>query len=134
MCDEVASSAQRLGIVQAFASECRFREDFLLATSPSRVSRATRCYVQIYAALALAPVIILLTISGSVAAEKQLISQSMAGTVKDALGRPVIDAAVTLRAADGRTVLRTTSNAHGQFKLPRKVVQIEHLLITNQDQ
>jgi outer membrane receptor protein involved in Fe transport len=88
-----------------------------MATSPSRVSRATRCFVQICAALALAPLIILPIVSGSAAAQKQLVSQSVAGTVKDALGRPVTDAVVILRAADGRTVLRTTSGEHGQFRL-----------------
>ncbi|MGC2445046.1 TonB-dependent receptor [Candidatus Binatus sp.] len=89
-----------------------------MAISPSRVSRATRCCVQIYAVLALAPLIILLTVSGSAAADKQLISQSMPGTVKDALGRPLSGAVVILRAADGRTVARTASGEGGQFKLP----------------
>jgi outer membrane receptor protein involved in Fe transport len=74
--------------------------------------------VQICAALALAPLIILLTVSSSAAAKKQLMSDSVVGTVKDALGRPVTDAVVILRAADGRTVARTTSGEHGQFKLP----------------
>jgi outer membrane receptor protein involved in Fe transport len=88
-----------------------------MAISPSRMSRATRCCVQICAALALAPLIILLTVSGSAAAQKQLMSQSAAGTVRDALGRPMMGAVVILRAADGRTVARTTSGEHGQFKL-----------------
>jgi outer membrane receptor protein involved in Fe transport len=88
-----------------------------MATSPLRVSRATRCLVQICAALALAPLIILLIVSGSAAAQKQLESQPSAGTVNNALGRPVTNAAVILRAADGRTVARTTSGEHGQFKV-----------------
>jgi len=89
-----------------------------MAISPSRISRATRCCVRICAALALAPLIVLLTVSGSAAAMKQLMSESAAGTVKDALGRPVTDAVVMLRAADGRTVARTSSGKQGQFKLP----------------
>ncbi len=48
-------------------------------------------------------------------------SDSAAGTVKDALGRPVTNAVVILRAADGRTVFRTTSGEHGQFRLPPQV-------------
>ncbi len=88
-----------------------------MATSPSDGSKATRCCAQICAALALAPLLILLTGRGSTAADKQFISQSIAGTVKDALGRPVTDAVVILRAVDGRTVGRTTSGEHGQFKL-----------------
>ncbi|WP_425157414.1 TonB-dependent receptor [Candidatus Binatus sp.] len=55
--------------------------------------------------------------SDSAAAQNQLVSQSAAGTVKDALGRPVMAAVVILRAADGRTVARTTSGEHGQFRL-----------------
>jgi len=82
------------------------------------MSRAPRCYAQICAALALAPLIILLTVSSSAAAKQRLTSDSPAGTVKDALGRPVTNAVVILRAADGRTVARTTSGEHGQFKLP----------------
>ncbi len=89
-----------------------------MAILASRMSRAPRCYVQICAALALAPLIILLTVSSSAAANKRLTSDSPSGTVKDALGRPVTDAVVILRAADGRTVARTTSGEHGQFKLP----------------
>ena len=73
--------------------------------------------MQICAALALAPLIVLLIVSGSAAAQKQLVSQSAAGTVKDALGRPVMAAVVILRAKDGRTVARTTSGEHGQFRL-----------------
>jgi len=82
------------------------------------MSRAPRCYAQICAALALAPLIILLTVSSSAAAKQRLTSDSPAGTVKDALGRPVTNAVVILRAADGRTVARTTRGEHGQFKLP----------------
>jgi outer membrane receptor protein involved in Fe transport len=88
-----------------------------MATSPLRVSRATRCLVQICAAIALALLLVLLTVSGSAAAQKQLESQSSAGTVKDVLGRPVTNAVVILRAADGRTVARTTSGEQGQFKV-----------------
>ncbi len=73
--------------------------------------------MQICAALALVPLIILLIVSGSAAAQKQLVSQSVAGTVRDALGRPVTNAVVILRAPDGRTVAQTTSGEHGQFRL-----------------
>src|SRR5271156_2756115 len=88
-----------------------------MATLPSRVSRAMRRFAQICAALALAPLIILLIVSGSAAAQKQLMSQCAAGTVKDALGRPVMAAVIILRAADGRRVARTTSGEYGQFRL-----------------
>jgi outer membrane receptor protein involved in Fe transport len=92
-----------------------------MATLPLRASWTMRCRVRTCAALALASLIILLTISGSASADRQLISQSMVGTAKDVLGRPVINAVVILRAGDGRTVLRATSNQHGQFKLPPQV-------------
>ena len=82
-----------------------------MAISPSRMSRATRCCVKICAALAFVPLIILLASGDSLAAEP------VAGRVTDALGRPVTNALVILRAADGRTVFRTTSGEHGQFKL-----------------
>ena len=88
-----------------------------MAISPSLGSKATRCCVQICAAIAIAPLLILLTVGGSTAAGKSLTSESAAGTVKDALGRPVKNALVILRAADGRTVARTTSGEHGQFRL-----------------
>ncbi|HXQ23402.1 MAG TPA: carboxypeptidase-like regulatory domain-containing protein, partial [Candidatus Acidoferrales bacterium] len=41
--------------------------------------------------------------------------QSVAGTVKDALGRPLPDVSVILQAADGRAVSRTTASAAGAF-------------------
>ena len=88
-----------------------------MATSPSRSSRAVRCCVQICVALTLAPLIMLLRVSGSAAATMLAVSESATGTVQDALGRPVTNALVILRAADGRTVLRTTSGEHGQFKV-----------------
>jgi len=67
---------------------------------------------------ALAPmIVVLLTLSGSAAARMQPVSDSATGTAQDALGRPVTKALVILRAADGRTVLRTTSGEHGQFRL-----------------
>src|ERR1700691_1911292 len=92
-------------------------EDLSMAISPSRRSKATRCCAQICAAPALALLIILLTISGSEAARMQPISEPATGTAQDALGRPVTNALMILRAADGRTVLRTTSGDHGQFKV-----------------
>jgi hypothetical protein len=54
----------------------------------------------------------------SVAAEKRAAAQSLSGTVKDSLGRPVGGAAVTLRAVDGRTVSRTSTDSRGEFRLP----------------
>src|SRR5271163_1392560 len=86
------------------------------------MSRATRCCVKICAALAFAPLIILLAIGDSLAAEPA------AGSVTDALGRPVTNALVLLRAADGRTVLRTTSGARGQFRLPAQGAGIYDLI------
>ena len=62
-------------------------------------------------------IVVLLTLSGSAAARMQPVSDSATGTAQDALGRPVTKALVILRAADGRTVLRTTSGEHGQFRL-----------------
>jgi outer membrane receptor protein involved in Fe transport len=92
-----------------------------VAILPSHVSRAARCCAQFCAALALAPLIVLLTAAGSAAAQKQIASRSVAGTVKDALGRPVTGAVVILRAADGRTVFRTVSGEDGQFRLAPQV-------------
>ena len=88
-----------------------------MVPSPSRSSKAVRCYVQICAALTLAPLIVLLTVSGVAAGIVQAASESAIGTVQDALGRPVTNALLILRAADGRTVLRTTSGEHGVFKV-----------------
>jgi outer membrane receptor protein involved in Fe transport len=89
-----------------------------MAISSSNSSKATQRCVQICAALALAPLLVLLTVGGVAAAKRPPTSGSAAGTVKDALGQPVIGAVVILRAADGRTVVRTSSDAHGQFSLP----------------
>ena len=44
-------------------------------------------------------------------------SQRVTGTVKDALGRPLSEANVVLRAADGHEVARTRSHSTGQFEL-----------------
>src|SRR5271168_4729380 len=87
------------------------------------MSRATRCCVKICAALAFAPLIILLAIGDSLAAEPA------AGSVTDALGRPVTNALVMLRAADGRTVLRTTSGEHGRFKLRAQLPGTYELIV-----
>ena len=103
--------------MQAFAIECLLERTLSVAISPSRTSKPTRCCAQICAAPALALLIILLTISGPAAARMQPISESATGIVQDALGRPVTNALVILRAADGRTVLRTASGSHGQFKV-----------------
>ena len=89
-----------------------------MAISPSHTSKASRCCAQICAALALALLIIWLTVGGAGATQRQSIAESAAGTVKDALGRPVAEAVVILRATDGRTVARTSSGEHGQFNLP----------------
>ena len=88
-----------------------------MTISPSHGSKATRCCVQICTAIALVPLLLLLTVSGSAAAKKQLTFESAEGTVRDALGRPVMNAVVIFRATDGRTVARTASGEHGQFKL-----------------
>src|ERR1700683_3225142 len=111
------SLQEEAGAVQAFAIEYLLERTLSMAISPSRMSKATRCCAQICAALVMAPLIILLTVSGSAATGKLLISKSARGTAQDALGRPVTNALVILRAADGRTVLRTTSGDHGQFKV-----------------
>jgi outer membrane receptor protein involved in Fe transport len=103
--------------VQVFAIECLLERTLSMATSPWLRSRATRCRVQICAAIALTSLTILLTLSGSAAAKQLLISEFAIGNTQDTLGRPVTNALVILRAADGRTVLRTTSGDHGQFKV-----------------
>ena len=100
-----ASAFEEAGVCRQSRSNACFERTFSMAISPSRMSRATRCCVQIYAVLALAPLIVLLTVSGSAAADKQLhLAVLRREPLKDALGRPLTDALVILRAADGRTV------------------------------
>jgi outer membrane receptor protein involved in Fe transport len=82
-----------------------------------------RCCVQICAALAFVPLIILLAIGDSLAVEPA------AGRVTDALGRPVANALVILRSADGRTVLRTTSGDRGQFKVRTQLPGTYELIV-----
>jgi outer membrane receptor protein involved in Fe transport len=89
-----------------------------MAISPSHSLKETRWCAQICTALGLASLIVLLVVSVSAAAQTGITSRSAAGTVKDALGRPLASAVVILRAADGRIVARTLSGEHGQFKLP----------------
>lgn len=62
-----------------------------------------------------------LTIPGGAAwaGQKQSVAQFVAGTVKDALGRPIASATVTLQSADGRTIAQTTSDDKGLFRLPQ---------------
>ena len=63
-----------------------------------------------------------LALSGSkaVAGQKQT-AFPLAGTVADALGRPLPGAIVTLQSGDGRTVTEATTNDHGQFRLSESV-------------
>ena len=63
-----------------------------------------------------------LALSGSkaVAGQKQT-AFPLAGTVADALGRPVPGAIVTLQSGDGRPVTEATTNDHGQFRLSESV-------------
>ena len=53
--------------------------------------------------------------AGSAAEPEKPAPQSVAGTVKDALGRPLPDVSVTLQAADGRAVSRAMASAAGAF-------------------
>jgi len=53
--------------------------------------------------------------ASSAAEPEKPVPQSVAGTVKDALGRPLPDVSVILQAADGRAVSRTTASAAGAF-------------------
>ncbi|MFZ0888014.1 MAG: TonB-dependent receptor [Candidatus Binataceae bacterium] len=68
--------------------------------------------------LAVAFLIVMMLCGVGVAADTHGASQALTGTVKDALGRPVAGAAVTLRAIDGRTVARTSTDSRGEFRLP----------------
>ena len=47
--------------------------------------------------------------------------QRLSGTVQDSLGRPVAGAKVSLQAAAGKIVAKTTADARGRFSLPRFV-------------
>ena len=89
-----------------------------MAISPSRMLEGDAMLRQNLRCARVRASVILLTVSSSAAAKKRLTFESAAGTIRDALGRPVTNALVILRAADGRTVSRTTSGEHGQFELP----------------
>ena len=65
---------------------------------------------------------LLLILQGAVArpGQQATLSEVVTGTVKDALGRPVADAAVTLRAFDGRTTAHTLTRESGKFQFSVK--------------
>src|SRR5271170_4146534 len=50
------------------------------------------------------------------AADRPLKGQSIVGTVKDALGRPLADVRLVLQARDGHIVARTRSGQNGAFE------------------
>ena len=53
------------------------------------------------------------------AGQRQSVSRYLAGTVKDALGRPIARATVTLQSGDGRTIAQTLTDDRGRFRLPQ---------------
>jgi outer membrane receptor protein involved in Fe transport len=55
------------------------------------------------------------------AGQKESVSQYIAGTVKDALGRPIPRATVTLQSGDGQTIAETVTDDRGLFRLPQGV-------------
>jgi outer membrane receptor protein involved in Fe transport len=65
-------------------------------------------------ALALA-LLMVLQARAARAGQRVLPSGALAGIVKNTLGQPVADAAVTLRAFDGRTTVHTLTGEHGTF-------------------
>ena len=68
----------------------------------------------------LAVVIILITLGKAWSGQKTGASPALTGTVKDALGRPLGGVVVNLQNANGRTVARTTTGAHGEFRLAER--------------
>jgi len=48
------------------------------------------------------------------------VGRSITGRVSDALGRPIVGAAVTLQAGDGRTVARAFTDGQGSYRLPER--------------
>jgi len=53
------------------------------------------------------------------AGRNQAVSPPVAGTVKDALGRPVANVTVSLQASDGRTITHVLTNDQGRFRLAK---------------
>jgi len=72
-----------------------------------------------FGALAL---VLFLTMPGGAAwaGQKQSVAQYVAGTVKDALGRPIADATATLQSADGHTIAQAITDNRGLFQLPQR--------------
>ncbi|MFZ0246905.1 TonB-dependent receptor [Candidatus Binatus sp.] len=64
--------------------------------------------------------LVCLALSGTkaLAGQKQTAFPPLAGTVADALRRPVPGVVVTLQSGDGRTVASAITDDHGQFRLP----------------
>jgi hypothetical protein len=58
---------------------------------------------------------------GASAGQKQTIVQPVAGTITDALGRPVPGVVVKLQSGDGRTIAQSTTDDHGQFRLSESI-------------
>ncbi len=67
--------------------------------------------------------------SAALAAAQKPASPPVFGTVKDALGRPMAGATVTLRAYDGRTAARTLTDDHGRFRLPANATGTYDLVV-----
>jgi hypothetical protein len=65
--------------------------------------------------------VLFLTILGGEASagQKESVSQYVTGTVKDALGRPIARATVTLESADGHTTAHAITDDRGLFRLPQ---------------
>ncbi len=53
------------------------------------------------------------------ASQKQSVARYIAGTVKDALGRPIAHATVTLQSVGGHTIAQAITDDRGLFRLPQ---------------
>jgi hypothetical protein len=51
------------------------------------------------------------------AGQKEIVSQYLTGTVRDALGRPIMRATVALESEDGHTIAHTITDDRGLFRL-----------------
>ena len=100
-------------VSSALEDVCSASENFALRKVSYRVA---------FAHLASVALLFCLLLSGTraLAGQKQT-AFPLAGTVEDALGRPVPGAIVTLQSGDGRTVTEATTNDHGQFRLSESV-------------
>src|SRR5271156_4752654 len=94
------------------------------------IARARTCAL-LFPALGL--VLFLMMLGGAASAgQKPSVAQYLVGTVKDALGRPIARATVTLQSGDGRTIARTLTDDRGRFRLPQGSARTYALAIRKQ--